>query len=297
MIFKNSIQCMSRKYLFPTLLLATSTIIFVLWKLNYTPSEWIEYTYNGIAITLLILEFIVPRNSTWNYVDSNGFKFKETAIEVFFFFFSGFFAGAVTYPFSNWVADHFQIFTGLKSRVELPLVFQAIILVMMIDFIRYWIHRWMHEKNFLWRFHALHHLPERLGVATSTRTHPVDDFLLYVPEMIILFTLGFNRTLVAFLYCFIWVISLIKHSNVEIEVNWFSKHFQIPHFHLNHHKKHNGSVPTSNFSEILTFWDRVFGTFEETKINKDHQVGVPCDGKRSSFQELFGWMYLPTKKM
>ena len=297
MEIRSSIEIASKKYLFPGLLLTTLAVIFILWKLNYTPSDWIEYTYNGIAITLLILELIIPRNKTWNYIDSKGFKFKETGTEIFFFFFSGFFAGAVTYPFSNWVADHIRAISGMEFHIGMPLIFQAIILVLLIDFIRYWMHRWMHEVSFLWRFHALHHLPERLGVGTSTRTHPVDDFLLYVPEMILLFTLGFNRTLVAFLYCFIWIISLIKHSNVEIEENWFSKSFQIPRFHLSHHKKHDGSLPTSNFSEILTFWDRVFGTFDGTEIEFEHQVGVPSETKRGFIREFLGWAYLPTQKM
>lgn len=297
MELRNKIEGVFRKLLFPGLLLTTLAAIYAMWRLNFSPSEWIEYTYNGIALTLLILEFAIPRNRTWNYLDRNGFKIKETAIETFFFFFSGFFAGAVTYPFSNWVADHIRAATGMEFHVGIPLVLQAIILILLIDFIRYWMHRWMHEKSILWRFHALHHLPERLGVATSTRTHPVDDFLLYVPEMILLFTLGFNRTLVAFLYCFIWVISLIKHSNVEIEENWFSRNFQIPRFHLSHHKMHDGSLPTSNFSEILTFWDRVFGTFEGPEIPINHLVGVPSEAKRGFFREFFGWVYLPTEKM
>lgn len=297
MELKSLIENVSRTYLFPALLLATLGLIFILWKLDYTPNEWIEYTYNGIAITLLLLEFVIPRNKAWNYINRNGFKFKETGIEIFFFFFSGFFAGAVTYPFSNWVADGIRAASGMEFHISLPLVAQVIVLVLMIDFIRYWMHRWMHERAILWRFHALHHLPERLGVATSTRTHPVDDFLLYVPEMIVLFTIGFNRTLVAVLYCFIWVISLIKHSNVDIQSNWFSKHFQIPQFHLSHHKKHDGRLPTSNFSEILTFWDRVFRTFEGPQITTDHQVGVPSETKRGFLREFFGWAYLPTGKM
>lgn len=281
-----------KRFFFPGLLGGVVVTDYLLWKNGFSTSDWIEYTYNGAAVLLIVMEFLVPRNARWNYFGQAGVRWRDLSLEAFFFYWGGWFAGAVTYPFSRWVAKHVREWLGMTEPVALPLILQALIIVLLIDFTRYWMHRWMHEKPSLWRFHALHHLPERLGTMTSTRTHPVDDFLLYVPEMIVLFSLGFNSILVGGLYSVIWVISLVKHANIDIEANWFSRHFQIPQFHLRHHEGHDGRRPTTNFSEILTFWDRVFGSFDGRPVAADHQVGVPSSERRGVIRELFGWAYL-----
>lgn len=291
------LRSLVRNYFLPLLILSVLAADWMMWRLGWSTSDWIIYTYNGTALILVGLEFLIPRVPSWNYINKNGILWRETAVEIFFFFWGGWFAGAVTYPFSQWVAGHLREALGLSNTIPLPLVLQAIIIVLYIDLFRYWLHRWMHEYPMLWRFHALHHVPERLGTMTSVRTHPVDDFLLYVPEMIILFSVGFDRTLVAVLYSVIWVISLVKHANVEIGENWFTRHFQIPQYHLRHHESHDGKVPTPNFSEVLTLWDRVFGSFAGAKVPLDHQVGVTTEKRRTLIREMFGWAYLSTDKL
>jgi sterol desaturase/sphingolipid hydroxylase (fatty acid hydroxylase superfamily) len=286
-----------KNHLFLVLILSVIAADVVMWQMKFTPSEWIEYTYNGVFVTLLILELLIPRDSSWNYFTRKGIKFREIAVEIFFFYWSGYFASVGTYAFSNWAATHIRDHYQLTTTMPLHWALQAIIVVLGIDFLRYWLHRWMHEHPFLWRFHALHHMPERLGTATSTRTHPVDDFLLYVPEMILLFTLGFDRTLVAALYSVIWVISLIKHANIEFAENRFSKHFQMPTYHLIHHKYQDENAPTYNFSEVLTVWDKIFGTFRADPITNDHRVGVSTDKPRGFIKEFFGWLVLPIGRM
>lgn len=286
-----------RRYLFPLIIAAVVIADIVFYKMGMDPTDWIVLTYNYTAMVLVLLEFLIPRNQDWNYISKSGIKYRESAVETFFFFFSGFWASLVVYPFSSWASGIIREQLGIHYKIGLPLVLQAILLVFAVDFIRYWIHRWEHEKAFLWRFHALHHIPERLGTITSTRTHPIDDFLLYVPETILLMTVGFDRNVVAGLFSVIWVISLVKHSNLEIEENMFSKWFQIPRYHLRHHEYQDGRAPTYNFSEILTFWDRVFGTFNGDPIKADHKVGVMREKERSFVHEFFGSIYLKTDKL
>ena len=38
----------------------------------------------------------------------------------------------------------------------------------------YWGHRWSHEIPLLWRFHAVHHSAEHVNFLVNTRGHPVD---------------------------------------------------------------------------------------------------------------------------
>ncbi len=295
--FKMLVREKMKRYLFPFIILSVLTTDYILWKKGFSSPEWIEYTYGGVALFLIALEFLVPRNSQWNYINKKGILWREIASEVSFYFLSGLFALATIYPFSEWAGDHIKAYLGLSNTLPIPLFFQAIIILTTVDLIRYWVHRSMHTNAFLWRFHSLHHLPERLGAMTSVRANPFDDFLIYVPELIVFSTFGFDPSLVAVLYSVIWVISLVKHANIEIEVNWISRHFQIPQYHLHHHANHNGQLPTYNFSEVFTFWDRIFKTFDGSKIESNHQVGVFSEAKRSIIREYLGWIYLKINKI
>lgn len=286
-----------RNHLFLLFILGVLGTDALLWWHGASPGQWIEFTYNGAVVALIFLEFVIPRNPSWNYLTRAGLKFRETAVEIFFFFWSGFFASIATYAFSKWAAAHLRTYFQITTEVSIPAILQAIVILFAVDFLRYWLHRAMHVYPWLWRFHALHHVPERLGTVTSTRTHPVDDLILYVPELILVFTLGFDHTVVGLTYSVIWVISLIKHANIDFVENAFSRHFQLPRYHLIHHGYQDERSPTFNFSEILTFWDKIFGTYRRDPVSPSFRVGVTTDKPRSLLREFFGWLYLPVRRL
>ena len=45
---------------------------------------------------------------------------------------------------------------------DLPPVVQFLIMLIVADFLRYWLHRASHRYYVLWRFHAVHHSPHKL---------------------------------------------------------------------------------------------------------------------------------------
>jgi len=53
-------------------------------------------------------------------------------------------------------------------------VVQVFLLLTIADIFRYWYHRWMHESEFMWRWHAVHHSSERLYWFNGTRSHPLE---------------------------------------------------------------------------------------------------------------------------
>ena len=71
-----------------------------------------------------------------------------------------------------------------------PLWCQLIMALIIGQFGEYWAHRAMHEFPFLWRFHAVHHSPERLYFLNAARFHPMDVTLLYLVGMTPLLFLG-----------------------------------------------------------------------------------------------------------
>lgn len=286
-----------QSFMFPILIGLIVTSVFIFHRLGMDPDLWIAYTYGGTAILLTCFEYIFPRDPSWNYFSKKGFRLKEAAMDTGFYFYGEVLSKIILLPVASFIVDYLKTITDLPIVLPFNGITQIILLVLLIDFMRYWIHRLQHQHAFLWRWHALHHCAPRLSAITATRSHPIDDLMLYLPETILVLVLGFDIHVVAAMYSVVWSISLIKHANLNLNVNWFSKFFQLPRYHLIHHELHGPKDPTYNFSEIMTFWDHVFGTFKDIPISPQHQVGVETDTHRSTFRELFGSLYLPTDKL
>jgi hypothetical protein len=66
-----------------------------------------------------------------------------------------------------------------------PLWIQVPIGLVIAEFGSYWWHRATHEVPWLWKFHELHHSPQRLYWLNATRFHYVDVTLLQVCAVVI----------------------------------------------------------------------------------------------------------------
>jgi len=53
-----------------------------------------------------------------------------------------------------------------------PIWAQMILMVLAVDFVRYWLHRACHYFGPLWRLHEVHHSPDLLYVMNVGRFHP-----------------------------------------------------------------------------------------------------------------------------
>src|SRR3979411_896654 len=59
---------------------------------------------------------------------------------------------------------------------QLPLWLQALLFLVLSDFLLYWLHRMFHGGGF-WKYHAIHHSSEQLEWISAARFHPVNLFL------------------------------------------------------------------------------------------------------------------------
>src|SRR5262249_1911219 len=58
-----------------------------------------------------------------------------------------------------------------------PIWIQAVLMVLAVDFLRYWLHRAAHENDTLWRLHSVHHSVEQLYWLNTARFHPLEKTL------------------------------------------------------------------------------------------------------------------------
>jgi ornithine lipid hydroxylase len=137
---------------------------------------------------------------------------------------------------------------------------QVILLLCINDFFRYWYHRWMHENEFMWRWHAVHHSSERLYWFNGTRSHPIEGL---VSSIIWAIPFAFVKAPVEIVFVTNLlgrVIGRFQHTNMDLRLGLFDYIFSTPKNHRYHHSKiHN--IGHTNYGGDVIIWDLLFGTF------------------------------------
>ena len=102
----------------------------------------------------------------------------------------GILVGAVS-PFSvEQAAAGLQ--NGWVAQWQLPPMFEALAVLLLLDAWRYWEHRIYHEVPLLWRVHLVHHSDTALDITTAERHHPLEAVLAVCTMMLLVFALGFS---------------------------------------------------------------------------------------------------------
>jgi sterol desaturase/sphingolipid hydroxylase (fatty acid hydroxylase superfamily) len=148
--------------------------------------------------------------------------------------------------------------------------------LLLLDFWIYWWHRLNHVLPFLWRFHEVHHLDETLDTTTALRFHFGEVILssLVRALMIIVFAVPLASVLV--FEVLLVVSALFHHSNLRLP-KWLEHALSLvivtPSIHWVHH--HAKQVDTdSNYSTVLSVWDRMFSSRSGTRRSDNMKIGV-----------------------
>lgn len=120
-------------------------------------------------------------------------------------------------------------------------------------------HRLGHELPMLWRFHALHHAPQRMVALNNYRLHPVDLMLKDVFAMGVLIAIGIDaQALIAIAVLKNTVVSF-QHCDADLRHGWLNYVFSTNTVHRWHHS----SLPeegNANYGTVLLVWDALFGS-------------------------------------
>jgi sterol desaturase/sphingolipid hydroxylase (fatty acid hydroxylase superfamily) len=153
---------------------------------------------------------------------------------------------------------------GLLYMFELPLWVELIIAVLIFELIaQYSVHYMLHRVKWMWKLHMIHHSDTHLDATTGTRLHP-GDFALR--ELFALGAVVLTGSTIAFYFfyrfCTVFF-TYFSHANVNLPP-WLDKTlsyvFITPNMHKFHHHYQRPWTDT-NFGNIFSVWDRVFGTF------------------------------------
>lgn len=156
-----------------------------------------------------------------------------------------------------------DLLTMLGARDTLAtrqsMLLQVIAVLVLGDFIGYWIHRCFHTKA-LWKLHAVHHSSEQLDWLSAVRLHPVNGLLVRWIQITVLVLLGFNPLMLAVWAPVLSFYAIFLHANVTWDFGPLRGVLASPRFHRWHHTSEEEGGG-KNFASLLPVFDIVFGTW------------------------------------
>ena len=149
--------------------------------------------------------------------------------------------------------------------------------VTIFDLWDYWMHLANHRIRFLWRFHKAHHSDMEIDVTTSARFHIGELIISGSVKCLIILFWGPSLAGLVIFDILLTCASQFHHSNLNIPTRLqdvLEKAIVTPRMHRCHHALHKNCWNT-NFSTILSIWDRLFGSYHWAKYTKEmEQIGL-----------------------
>jgi sterol desaturase/sphingolipid hydroxylase (fatty acid hydroxylase superfamily) len=135
----------------------------------------------------------------------------------------------------------------------------------LLDLGEYIYHVIMHKVKRLWMFHIVHHSDSVVDVSTTLREHPGENFIRLSFTLLWVFLTG----------AFFWAL-LLRQIIQTVTTLFAHMHYRLPKkidsvigilfitpnlHHVHHH--YQQPYTDSNYGDVLSIWDRMFGTFQK----------------------------------
>lgn len=169
--------------------------------------------------------------------------------------------GAILVRVMDWTA--YSGF-GILNWIEMPIWAGLVISFIALDLVsQYFAHYLLHRVKWMWKLHLVHHSDTKVDLTTGVRQHPI-EFVLR--ETLALITFVLFGMPVSF-YLFYRIVTIFftywTHANISLPkgVDKVLSYIIItPNTHKFHHHFERPWTDT-NFGNVFSIWDRMFGTF------------------------------------
>ena len=155
--------------------------------------------------------------------------------------------------------------SGVFHHVTAPWAVGTLASLVLLDLAIYWQHRAFHHWALLWRAHRVHHSDTGFDVSLGVRFHPFEILPSFAYKLLIVAAFGIAPGAVAIYEVSLLGFSLATHANIALPITLdrvLRRVVVTPDWHRIHHSIH-GDELNSNFGNILSVWDRLFGTARE----------------------------------
>ena len=182
-------------------------------------------------------------------------------------------------PIMIWLAiQNEKIHFGLNYLYNLPSWAEAIIAMLIFDYTNYLWHILNHRIPLLWRFHLVHHTDPDLDLSTATRFHFGEMIGSVFFRGAFVFLSGASPLVVIIYEIIFETATMFHHSNTKLAIGFekaLNKIIVTPRMHGIHHSIIKREAD-SNYSVILSIWDRLHRTAKLNIHQDDLVIGVPA---------------------
>jgi sterol desaturase/sphingolipid hydroxylase (fatty acid hydroxylase superfamily) len=152
---------------------------------------------------------------------------------------------------------------GLLYYVELPVWAELLVAILFLDLIaQYGVHYLLHHVRWMWRLHIVHHSDTHVDATTATRHHPGDAAFRLVASIVAIVVVGIPGLYYVVYRLITPFFGYFTHANIRLPApldRLISYVLVTPDMHKFHHH-YQAPWTDSNFGNIFSFWDRMFGT-------------------------------------
>lgn len=246
--------------LFPLIVFTNIVILFVSIQLDWELASTFNYLLIGNLVVIFFLEKLLTFKKEWNV------NWKEFIRDFGYFGFNGIIDSGVKLGLG------YIAITYASPTQSLPLWLSSILAILIVEFFGYWYHRLGHINHFLWKIHSIHHVPDKVNLLNNNTANFLNIAFGSIIKLLPLILLGFSKEAVFIAVSLTTIHSYVVHMNVDIKAGWLNHIFLSPEHHRFHHS--TSVEEAKNFAVLLTFWDKVFGTYvyKENGVPKD--IGV-----------------------
>ena len=157
---------------------------------------------------------------------------------------------------------------------HLPFIKSSLLLFLVsfifLDFGEYVYHFIMHKVKRLWMFHIVHHSDQAVDVSTTLREHPGENIIRLSFTLLWVFISGTAFWVLMLRQIIQAFTTLFAHMNYRLPEKAdriIGLLFITPNLHQVHHH-YKQPYTDCNYGDVLSIWDRLFGTFKKLPADK-----------------------------
>jgi sterol desaturase/sphingolipid hydroxylase (fatty acid hydroxylase superfamily) len=247
------------------------------------------------AILLFVLEYFMPANQ--QVVAKIKHALNNLALSIISVLISFFATQILIKSFLTFNSDINYNLKAILHNYKISNIVSLITLLVLFDLWMYVWHRINHTFSFFWRFHKVHHTDLAMDVTTTLRFHPVEIILSILFRIPIFFVLGISFEELIIYETILQSVILFHHSNINI-LPKLDKILRVmlvsPLMHRIHHSK-VWKETNSNYSSVLSLWDRLFSSYEYRKDDFKFIFGLNIL-REAKWQNITGLLLTPFRK-
>jgi sterol desaturase/sphingolipid hydroxylase (fatty acid hydroxylase superfamily) len=266
---RKSVLYVSSLLMLPLLYVFFSTIHVT--TQGYAIDHWVpKWDRLVILVTIIGLE----RLYTYRYaVSQRSVLTRDIIANIVNLYITGIVAAFLLLPLLLFATQHLWGRKFVVGSPELlgPLWLQVLTIMVTVSLFRYWMHRWQHSNEFLWRLHRVTDLKASNGEVSN----PVDFTLRNIVIFIVLGVVGFSPLAILLSFTIVNTTAVFSHCGGDVKGGFLNYIFMTPEVHRWHHAVDvpQGYGYSCNYGVEFSFWDVIFGT--HYLPHKDGQTVMP----------------------